>query len=163
VISELLALLVVHELVAVALLELRQLLLGGWVRGCARIGGGHEDCPFVVRVPGSADSCGAVSVCAPMLPLMVTLCKHYGIIPGTKIQRERMVLYRMLTEVLYIGDKLRDLRKRALMSQRELARRSGVGVTTIVRIERNQVEPQGATIRKLALALEVDPAELVGD
>jgi DNA-binding XRE family transcriptional regulator len=94
---------------------------------------------------------------------MVTLCKRYGIIPGTKIQRERMVLYRMLTEVLYIGDKLRDLRKRALMSQRELARRSGVGVTTIVRIERNQVEPQGATIRKLALALEVDPAELVGD
>jgi transcriptional regulator with XRE-family HTH domain len=67
----------------------------------------------------------------------------------------------MLTEVLYIGDRLRDLRKRALMSQRELAKRSGVGVTTIVRIERNQVEPHGATIRKLAEALEVDPAELV--
>ncbi len=67
----------------------------------------------------------------------------------------------MLTEVLYIGDRLRDLRKRALMSQRELAKRSGVGVTTIVRIERNQVEPHGATIRKLAAALEVDPAELV--
>jgi transcriptional regulator with XRE-family HTH domain len=67
----------------------------------------------------------------------------------------------MLTEVLYIGDRLRDLRKRALMTQRELAKRSGVGVTTIVRIERNQVEPHGATIRKLAAALEVDPAELV--
>ncbi len=67
----------------------------------------------------------------------------------------------MLTEVLYIGDKLREVRKRSLMSQRELARRSGVGVTTIVRIERNQVEPHGATIRKLAQALEVDPAELV--
>ena len=67
----------------------------------------------------------------------------------------------MLTEVLYIGDKLRDVRKRSLMSQRELARRSGVGVTTIVRIERNQVEPHGATIRKLAQALKVDPAELV--
>jgi DNA-binding XRE family transcriptional regulator len=92
---------------------------------------------------------------------MVIFCKHYGIIPGTKIQRERMVLYRMLTEVLYIGDRLRDLRKRALMSQRELAKRSGVGVTTVVRIERNQVEPQGGTIRKLAEALEVDPAELV--
>ena len=67
----------------------------------------------------------------------------------------------MLTEVLYIGDRLRELRKRSLMSQRELARRSGVGVTTIVRIERNQVEPHGATIRKLAQALDVDPAELV--
>jgi transcriptional regulator with XRE-family HTH domain len=67
----------------------------------------------------------------------------------------------MLTEVLYIGERLRDLRKRALMSQRELAKRSGVGVTTIVRIERNQVEPQGRTIRKLAAALGVDPHELV--
>jgi transcriptional regulator with XRE-family HTH domain len=69
----------------------------------------------------------------------------------------------MLTEVLYIGDRLRDLRKRALMSQRELAKRSSVGVTTIVRIERNQVEPQGATIRKLAEALDVSPAELLED
>jgi hypothetical protein len=34
---ELLALLVVHELVAIALLELRQRLCGGWVRGCARL------------------------------------------------------------------------------------------------------------------------------
>jgi transcriptional regulator with XRE-family HTH domain len=67
----------------------------------------------------------------------------------------------MLTEVLYIGDRLRDLRKRALMSQRELAKRSGVGVTTIVRIERNQVEPHGSTIRKLAEALDVEPQELV--
>ena len=67
----------------------------------------------------------------------------------------------MLTEVLYIGERLRDLRKQALMSQRELAERSGVGVTTIVRIERNQVEPHGATIRKLAEALEVEPQELV--
>ena len=45
----------------------------------------------------------------------------------------------MLTEVLYIGDRLRDLRKRALLTQKELADKSGVGVTTIIRIERNQV------------------------
>jgi transcriptional regulator with XRE-family HTH domain len=76
-------------------------------------------------------------------------------------QRKRRVLYKMLIEVLYIGKRLRDLRKRALMSQRELAKRSGVGVTTIVRIERNQVEPHGSTIRKLAEALEIDPYELV--
>ncbi len=67
----------------------------------------------------------------------------------------------MLTEVLYIGDRLRDLRKRALLTQKELADKSGVGVTTIVRIERNQVEPHGSTIRKLAEALEVEPQELV--
>jgi transcriptional regulator with XRE-family HTH domain len=67
----------------------------------------------------------------------------------------------MLTEVLYIGDRLRDLRKRALLTQRELADKSGVGVTTIIRIERNQVEPHGRTIRRLAEALEVAPEELV--
>ena len=67
----------------------------------------------------------------------------------------------MLTEVLYIGDRLRDLRKRSLLTQRQLADRSGVGVTTIIRIERNQVEPQGSTIRKLAVALSVAPEELV--
>ena len=67
----------------------------------------------------------------------------------------------MLTEVLYIGDRLRDLRKRALLTQRDLADKSGVGVTTIIRIERNQVEPHGRTIRRLAEALEVAPEELV--
>jgi transcriptional regulator with XRE-family HTH domain len=67
----------------------------------------------------------------------------------------------MLIEVLYIGDRLRDLRKRALLTQRELADKSGVGVTTIIRIERNQVEPHGRTIRRLAEALEVAPEELV--
>ena len=63
--------------------------------------------------------------------------------------------------VLYIGDRLRDIRKRALLTQRELADKSGVGVTTIIRIENNQVEPQGRTIRKLAEALGVEPHELV--
>ncbi len=66
----------------------------------------------------------------------------------------------MLT-VLYIGDKLKDMRKRALLTQHQLADKSGVGVATIIRIERNQVEPQGRTIRKLAEALGVDPHELL--
>ena len=66
----------------------------------------------------------------------------------------------MLT-VLYIGDKLRDTRKRALLTQQQLADKSGVGVTTIIRIERNQVEPQARTIRKLAEALGVEPHELL--
>jgi HTH-type transcriptional regulator, competence development regulator len=66
----------------------------------------------------------------------------------------------MLT-VLYIGDKLREIRKRALLTQKQLADKSGVGITTIVRIERNQVEPQARTIRKLAEALGVEPHELL--
>ena len=67
----------------------------------------------------------------------------------------------MLAEVLYIGEKLRDTRKRKLLTQKQLAERSGVGIATIIRIERNQVEPRGSTIRKLAAALEVEPEELV--
>ena len=67
----------------------------------------------------------------------------------------------MLAEVLYVGDRLRDLRKRKLLTQEQLAERSGVGIATIVRVERNQVEPRGSTIRKLAEALSVEPEELV--
>ena len=63
--------------------------------------------------------------------------------------------------MLYIGDRLRDLRKRRLLTQEQLAERSGVGIATIVRVERNQVEPRGSTIRKLAEALDIDPEELV--
>ena len=66
----------------------------------------------------------------------------------------------MLT-VLYIGDKLRETRKRSLLTQQQLADKSGVGITTIVRIERNQVEPHARTIRKLAEALDVEPHELL--
>jgi transcriptional regulator with XRE-family HTH domain len=67
----------------------------------------------------------------------------------------------MLAEVLYIGERLRETRKRKLLTQEQLAERSGVGVATIIRIERNQVEPRGSTIRKLAAALDVEPEELV--
>ena len=66
----------------------------------------------------------------------------------------------MLT-VLYIGDKLRETRKYALLTQQQLADKSGVDIATIVRIERNQVEPQARTIRKLAQALGVKPHELL--
>jgi transcriptional regulator with XRE-family HTH domain len=48
-----------------------------------------------------------------------------------------------------------------LLTQQQLADKSGVGITTIVRIERNQVEPHARTIRKLAEALEVEPRELL--
>ena len=66
----------------------------------------------------------------------------------------------MLT-VVHIGDKLRETRKRALLTQQELADRSGVGVATVIRIERNQVEPHPSTVRKLAAALDVRPRDLI--
>jgi len=65
--------------------------------------------------------------------------------------------------VVYIGDRLKNLRVRRALTQQELAGRAGVGKNTVNRIERNEGEPHMSTLRKLAKALSVDPSELVGD
>ena len=59
------------------------------------------------------------------------------------------------------GDKLRQLREGRFLSHRDLAKRASVSPTTILNLEAGRVEAQRRTIRKLAQALEVDPAELV--
>jgi transcriptional regulator with XRE-family HTH domain len=62
------------------------------------------------------------------------------------------------------GDKLKGARRRAMLTQGQLAEKSGVGITTIVRIERDQVkDPHVGTLRKLAAALDIEPAELLED
>ncbi len=63
--------------------------------------------------------------------------------------------------VVYIGDKLKDLRTQRALTQQELADKAGVGKNTVNRIERNDTEPHMSTLRKLAEALGVDPATLV--
>jgi transcriptional regulator with XRE-family HTH domain len=70
----------------------------------------------------------------------------------------------MLT-VATTGEKVREARRRAMLTQGELAEKSGVGITSIVRIERDQLDtsPRVSTLRKLAAALEVDPRELLAD
>jgi len=59
------------------------------------------------------------------------------------------------------GEKLRTLRERRFLSHRDLAKRAGVSPTTVLNLEAGRVEAQRRTVRKLAEALEVDPAELV--
>jgi transcriptional regulator with XRE-family HTH domain len=59
------------------------------------------------------------------------------------------------------GEKLRMLRERRFLSHRDLAKRAGVSPTTVLNLETGKVEAQRRTVRKLAQALEVDPAELV--
>ena len=61
------------------------------------------------------------------------------------------------------GEKLRTLRERRFLSHRELAKRADVSPTTVLNLEAGRVEAQRRTVRKLAEALEVDPAELVED
>ena len=67
----------------------------------------------------------------------------------------------MQTAVVKIGDNLKRQRIRKALTQEELAQRAGLTTASVARIERNETEPRMSTLRKLAKALEVDPAELV--
>jgi transcriptional regulator with XRE-family HTH domain len=59
-----------------------------------------------------------------------------------------------------IGRNLKLVREDRLMTQAELAEAADVAVSSLVRIENDQVEPRFSTIRKLARALDVDHREL---
>lgn len=58
-------------------------------------------------------------------------------------------------------EKLRALRRRQVMTLRELEAESGVAYNTIWRLENNRGGAQPRTIRKLAAALGVEPQELI--
>ena len=62
-----------------------------------------------------------------------------------------------------IGERLRAARLRRVWTQDDLARESGVPIVTISRWENGHVAglPRQSTIRKLAAALDVDPAWLL--
>jgi transcriptional regulator with XRE-family HTH domain len=57
--------------------------------------------------------------------------------------------------------KLRDLRRRRVLTLEELAQKAGVGRNTVWRLEHGVMGAQPRTIRKLAKALGVEPEELV--
>jgi predicted transcriptional regulator len=60
------------------------------------------------------------------------------------------------------AEKIKYHRRRAMLTQRELAAAAGVGTGTIARLEAGMVkDPHFSTIRKLALVLEVNPRDLV--
>ena len=58
------------------------------------------------------------------------------------------------------GAKLRELRRRRMLSLRELGERSGVAFDNINKLENEQRRAQPRTVRKLAEALGVEPHEL---
>ena len=55
---------------------------------------------------------------------------------------------------------LREARLQALLSIRQLARRTGLAPTTIYLLETHQRTPQLLTVYKLSRALDVDPEEI---
>jgi transcriptional regulator with XRE-family HTH domain len=57
--------------------------------------------------------------------------------------------------------RLRELRRRRVLTLEELAEKAGVGRNTIWRLEHGIMGAQPRTIRKLARALDVEPEQLV--
>jgi transcriptional regulator with XRE-family HTH domain len=57
--------------------------------------------------------------------------------------------------------RLRELRRRRVLTLEELAQKAGVGRNTVWRLEHGMMGAQPRTIRKLAKALDVEPEELV--
>ncbi|TDN78964.1 uncharacterized protein DUF4870 [Salegentibacter sp. 24] len=60
----------------------------------------------------------------------------------------------------FLAEKLKTLRKRSGLTQEELAENSKLSLRTIQRLEGNETEPTGDTLRKLATALKVNQDEL---
>ena len=63
--------------------------------------------------------------------------------------------------VVYVGDKLKRLRTEKALTQAELGDAAGITTAAVARIERNEAEPRPSTLRKLSVALGVEPSELV--
>jgi transcriptional regulator with XRE-family HTH domain len=59
------------------------------------------------------------------------------------------------------GAKLRELRRRRMLSLRELGERSGVAFDNINKLENEKHRAQPRTLRKLAETLGVEPSELM--
>jgi len=62
----------------------------------------------------------------------------------------------------HVGEAIRFYRKRAGITQEELAKRAEIAPTSVVRLETGEVrQPRYGTLMKLAGALQVSPAEFV--
>jgi len=57
--------------------------------------------------------------------------------------------------------RLKEVRIERFLTQQELADKSGIGIVTVSRLESGLQQPRLKTVRRLAAALGVDPADLV--
>lgn len=66
-------------------------------------------------------------------------------------------------ETKNLAKKLKELRTIRGISQEYLADESRVSLRTIQRIENNESKPTGETVKRIAIALDVELTELIGD
>ncbi|TVZ07912.1 putative Tic20 family protein [Cellulophaga sp. RHA_52] len=62
---------------------------------------------------------------------------------------------------LNLAHRIKDLRNRKGISQENLAEESGLSLRTIQRIENNETVPRGDTLKRLSIALDTSPDEIV--
>ena len=70
-----------------------------------------------------------------------------------------MIIYENISSMT----RLRAIRERKGVSLRGLKKTSGVAVATLARIEAGGYDPRLSTLRKLAKALDITVAELIGE
>lgn len=65
-----------------------------------------------------------------------------------------------MPEEVGVVRRLNELRRERLQTIRELATRAGVSTRTVLRVEHGVQTPHPSTMKKLATALDVDPAQV---
>lgn len=61
-----------------------------------------------------------------------------------------------------IGEKIREIRKNSNLTQKDLAKLSGIAEITIRKYENNERNPKKEQIEKIAKTLKVTPFEIMG-
>lgn len=68
-----------------------------------------------------------------------------------------------MDEIVGVGKTIRQLRKQARITQKDVAARSGLTVSYLSRLENDRITPSVKTLRRIAEALEVPVSLLFGD
>jgi DNA-binding XRE family transcriptional regulator len=93
-------------------------------------------------------------------PFFLLICLHF-VVTSSTLCRRIVVRACKLRSMEVDTERLKELRRRKVLSMRELQELSGVSHNTIWRIESGRQGAHPRTIRKLAKALGVEPEELL--